>query len=295
MKAASFEYHAPTTVDEVVSVLADHGGEAKPLAGGQSLVPLLALRLARFEHLVDLQNVDELARIDRTDGELAIGAMVRQSRAEHDPVVAEAAPLVAAALPHIGHFQIRNRGTIGGSIAHADPASELPAVALALGATLDVQGPGGLRSVDAGEFFESTWTTAVDDDEILVRTRFPIWSGRRGSAVEEFARRPGDFAIAGAAVSVALGEDGRIERAGIAMFGMGATPIRSVAAEAALVGSAPPDAAGLDEVGRLAAADADPADDLHATADYRTKVGAHLVTRALTRAITQAGEEARRV
>ena len=288
LKPAPFEYHAPTTVDEAVALMRAHGDDAKPLAGGQSLVPLLALRLTRFEHLVDLNRIEGLQAIERRDGHLVVGAMTRQAAAGRSEAVTAAVPLLATAIPYIGHFQIRNRGTVGGSIAHADPASELPAVALALDAEMELDGGRGPRTVAATDFFESTWTTAAGGDELLVGTRFPVWEGRQGVAVDEFARRAGDFAIAGVAAAVAMGGDGKVTKAGIGLFGMGATPVRARQAEAALVGQASPDAAGLEEIGRLAVADADPSADLHASAAYRNRVGAHLVTRALTRALQEA-------
>jgi carbon-monoxide dehydrogenase medium subunit len=290
VKPAPFELHRPETVDDVVGLLADHGDEAKPLAGGQSLVPLLALRLARYDHLVDLAGVAALGGIADTDGALGIGAMVRQRDAERDPAVARWAPLVARALPLIGHFQIRTRGTLGGSIAHADPASELPAVTLALGADLDVAGPTGTRTVAADDFFVDRWTTALAADELLVRIRVPRWTGRCGFAVDEVARRHGDFAMVGVAVALGLGADGRVDRARLALFGVGATPVRALAAEAALIGRTAADLSPADhrEVGRLATADLEPPEDVHATGEYRRRAGAVVVARALARA----GEEA---
>ena len=212
----------------------EYGDEAKVLAGGQSLVPLLALRLTRFEHLVDLNGVAALRGIEREDGSLRVGAMVRQAEAEHSDDVATSVPLLHRALPHIGHFQIRNRGTVGGSTAHADPASELPAVASALDAEMEVTGPTGVRTIAARDFFQSMWTTALEPDEILTAIRYPVWESRCGFAVEEFARRSGDFAIAGVACGVALTPHGTIARAAIALFGMGTTPLRADAAESAL-------------------------------------------------------------
>jgi len=166
VKPAPFAYHAPETVADAVAILRENGDEAKPLAGGQSLVPLLALRLTRFAHLVDLNRIPELQGFRRDDGWLQVGAMTRQATVEH-AAEAQAVPLLARAVPLIGHFQIRNRGTIGGSLAHADPASELPAVALALDAELVVAGPDGVRTVPATEFFISTWTTALGPSEVL--------------------------------------------------------------------------------------------------------------------------------
>src|ERR1700738_4784067 len=193
MKPAAFEYHAPERVDDAIQLLDRLGDDAKVLAGGQSLVPMLSMRLTRFAHLIDLNHVAELSTIERGDGHLRIGAMVRQAEAERSATVGVAAPLLQRALPHIGHFQIRNRGTVGGSTAHADPASELPAVALALDAQLVAVGPSGQRTIPAREFFRSMWTVALEPEEILTAVRYPLWTGRCGFAVEEFARRHGDF------------------------------------------------------------------------------------------------------
>ncbi len=221
MKPAPFDYHAPTTVDEVVALLHEHGDEAKVLAGGQSLIPMLNLRLARFATLVDIGRVASLRRLERVNGHVVVGSMVRQRELEASDVA-----LLAAATPLIGHFQIRNRGTLGGSIAHADPAAEYPAVALALDAELDIAGPAGARTVPAAEFFVGTWETALADDEVLVAVRFPVWGDGSGFSVEEVARRHGDFAIAGCACGVQVG-DGRISRAAIALFGVAGTPVRA--------------------------------------------------------------------
>jgi aerobic carbon-monoxide dehydrogenase medium subunit len=275
MKPAPFDYHAPTTADEAVALLAELGDEAKLLAGGQSLIPMLALRLAAFEHLVDLGRVDELRGIGRVNGSVRVGAGTTQSAIERSAEVASAVPLLARATPYIGHFQIRNRGTIGGSLAHADPAAEYPAVALALDAELEILSAGGTRrTVPAAEFFDGLWSTAVGDDELLTAATFPVWTGRCGFAVHEFARRHGDFAIAGAAVAVELDGDDRVRNCGIGLLGLGSTPERASAAEAALLGARIDDV-DADEIGRLAVAGLEsvPA-DLHGSADYRRRVGA---------------------
>ena len=222
MKPAPFEYHAPETVDEVLALLAEYGDEAKVLAGGQSLVPMLALRLTRFEHLVDVNRVTELAGFGRENGTLVVQAATRQRVIERDAAVGAAVPLLARATPLIGHFQIRNRGTVGGSLAHADPASEYPAVAVALGADLEIARHGGeRRRTPADDFFVGTWTTTVEPDELLVAARFPVWPARSGFAIEEVARRHGDFALAG--VACAISE----QHAGLALFGVGSTPVRA--------------------------------------------------------------------
>src|SRR5205823_7277606 len=197
VKPAPFEYHAPTTLDGAVQLLAQLGDEAKVLAGGQSLVPMLNMRLTRFDALVDIGRIEELRRIERTNGTVTLGATVAQCVVERDATIAAGVPLLAKATPLIGHFQIRSRGTVGGSIAHADPAAEYPAVALALDAELEVAGPAGRRTIPAAEFFLGTWMTTIGADEILVAARFPVWGAASGFAVEEVARRHGDFAIAG--------------------------------------------------------------------------------------------------
>jgi carbon-monoxide dehydrogenase medium subunit len=285
VKPRPFEYHAPASIADAVALLAEHGDEAKVLAGGQSLVPMMSLRLASFGYLVDLNTVAGLAGIERSNGHLRIGALVRQAVAEHDATVAADAPLVARALPLIGHFQIRNRGTIGGSIAHADPASELPAVALALDATMEAAGPGGTRDIGAAHFFESTWQTTLASDEILTAVRFPVWGGGSGFAVEEIARRHGDFALCGAACAVTLDGDA-VTRAAIALFGVGGTPVRAGAAEQALAAGGA--GADLAAIGQEAAAALQPSDDLHASGSYRKRVAAVVVRRALARAIQEA-------
>ena len=286
MKPAPFEYHAPETVADAVGLLAAHGDDAKPLAGGQSLVPMLSLRLARFEHLVDLNRVAELTRVEPQDGAVVVGAMTRQAALER-PGPANDIPLLGRAAPLIGHFQIRNRGTVGGSVAHADPASELPAVTLALDAELRVAAPNGPRVVPAADFFVGNWTTVLDADELLTAITFPVWDGRCGYAVEEVTRRHGDFALTGTACAVSLDGGGRIARCAIALFGMGSTPVRAADAEAVLIGRAGEEAE-LADAAQLAVRDVDPPDDVHASARYRRAVGAHVVRHGLSRAVAEA-------
>jgi carbon-monoxide dehydrogenase medium subunit len=286
MKAAPFGYHVPQSTDEAVSMLGQFDGDAKVLAGGQSLVPMLALRLSRPEHLVDINRVEELGEVWREDGTLVVGATTRHVSLLHDPLIAESVPLLAKASPHIGHFQIRNRGTIGGSIAHADSAAELPSVARALDAEIEVRGPAGTRRIPAGEFFVTTFVTTLEPTEMVVAVRFPIWTGQAGFAVAETARRHGDFALAGAVAGVEIA-DGRISRAAISLIGMGSIPIRAEAAEQALAGAVV-DGLDLAEAGELAVADTDPPADVHAGGRYRKKVGATMVGRALAEAIKEA-------
>jgi carbon-monoxide dehydrogenase medium subunit len=289
VKPASFEYHAPETVADAVGLLAEHADECKPLAGGQSLVPMLALRLTRFEHIVDLNRVPELVGTTRSNGTIRIGAMTRQRAVEHDADVASAAPLVAQAMPFIGHTQIRNRGTFGGSVAHADPASELPAVTLALGAEMEIASKDATRRVAAADFFEGTWTPCLADDELLVAVHVPVWEGRCGFAFDEVARRSGDFALAGVAAAVELDGRGAVQRAALGLLGMGSTPMRAPEGEQALLGRSP-SAPDIDEVANLAVSGLEPTDDVHATAQYRRKVGAHLVRKTLEAALVKARE-----
>jgi carbon-monoxide dehydrogenase medium subunit len=250
---------------------------------------MLALRLTSFPHLVDVNRVSELDGIERDNGMIGIGAVTRQSTVERDASIAQDAPLLARAVKLIGHFQIRNRGTVGGSIAHADPAAELPVVALTLDAEVEVANAGGTRRVPAAELFVGTWTTSLESDDLLVRAWFPTKQGRSGFAFEEVARRLGDFGLAGAAVAVEVGSDDTITKAAIGLLGMGPTPLRAPEAESALVGTRG-EPAELEEIGRLAAAGADPPGDVHASVRYRQHVGAYLVGQAVGKAL----EEARR-
>jgi carbon-monoxide dehydrogenase medium subunit len=288
MKPAPFEYHAPHTLSDAVNLVAELGDEAKVLAGGQSLVPMLALRLAVFEHLVDVGRIAEIRGIERREGALWVGAGTTQSTVGANAEVASAVPLLTRATPFIGHFQIRNRGTLGGSIAHADPAGEYPTVALTLDATMEVVSAAGRRSIPARDFFEGFWSTGMQPDELLTGVRFPIWNGRCGFAVEEFARRHGDFAIAGASIGVELDADDRIRRSAIGLIGLGSTPERAAAAEVAVVGKRISDV-DAEELGRAAMAGLESVpSDLNGSAAYRTRVGAAMVERAWARARAEA-------
>jgi aerobic carbon-monoxide dehydrogenase medium subunit len=287
MKPAPFSYHRPDTLAEAVGTLAAFGDEAKVLAGGQSLVPVMALRLGRFGHIVDLGRVSTLTYVRDGGGSIAVGAMTTHAAAGRDPLVAGSVPLLARAIPFIGHFQIRNRGTIGGSCAHADPAAEIPAVAVTLDAEMEAAGPERTRRIPAAEFFASTYTTTLEPDEVLTSLRIPVCPGRTGSAIREFARRSGDFALAGALCAVTLDAGGRIERAAIGLLGLGSVPVRALQAEQAITGAAPGDL-DMTEVGLLAVADTDPPDDVHATSAYRRRVGAAMASQALTAAVAEA-------
>jgi aerobic carbon-monoxide dehydrogenase medium subunit len=288
MKLPSVEYEAPTTVAEAVELLAEHQDQASVLAGGQSLIPLLALRLAYPDVLIDINGIDELSGVSAADGWVAIGAMTREYVAEESGTIADAVPLLAAALPFIGHEAIRSRGTIGGSLAHADPAAELPAVARALDAEFVVRGPAGERVVPAAEWFEGYLTTSRRPDELLTEVRFPAAGPGTGVSFQEVARRHGDFAIVGLAASVTL-SGGAISDARLAFAGMSDVPVRAAAAEDLLAGERP--SAGLfEEAARRATDGIDPPGDLHGSPEYRKKVAAALVRRGLQAAVDNADE-----
>jgi len=288
MKLPHVDYEAPKTVSEAVELLAEHQDEASVLAGGQSLIPLLALRLAHPAVLIDINGIDELSAVSATDGWVAIGAMTREYLAEESGAVAEAVPLLAAALPLIGHEAIRSRGTIGGSLAHADPAAELPAVARALDAEFVVRGQSGERVVPAVEWFAGYLTTSRRPDELLVEVRFPTAGRGTGASFQEVARRHGDFAIVGLAASLTLSE-GAISDARLAFAGISDVPVRAIDAEEFLIGEGP--SPGLfDEAARRATDDIDPPADLHGSSEYRRKVAAALVRRSLRAAADNAYE-----
>jgi carbon-monoxide dehydrogenase medium subunit len=285
MKPPPFDYVAPTSIDAAVAALARGGPEAKVLAGGQSLIPLLNFRLARPTLLVDLNRVVELAYTTERDGGLAIGAMTRQALIERDAGLARSQPLLSEALRWVGHPAIRSRGTLGGSLAHADPAAELPAVAVCLDAQLGVVGPRGRRTIPAADFFVGYLSTVLEPDELLVETWLPALTPGTGQAWLEFARRHGDFALAGVAVSLCLSGE-QVETARIVLAGVGGTPVRAREAEILLIGSTV-----LERVS--AAADAvrstiDPDADIHGSKEYRTHLAGVLTERAVRLAYERA-------
>ena len=291
MKPPPFSYAAPTTLAEAVGLLTEHA-EAEPrvLAGGQSLIPLMNFRLAKPGYLIDLRNVAGLSGIRREGDILVIGAMTRLSELERSPEVAVAAPLLAEAVGLVAHTPVRNSGTIGGSLAHADPAAELPAVALASDADLVAAGPAGTRRIGAAEFFTGPFSTALAPDEILTEIRLPVWSG--GHAFVEFSRIHANFAVVGVAALIDLDGD-RIRRAALALTGVAPTAIRATAAEAVLVGADAADPAGIKAAAAEAAGAAveglTPAGDLHASP--RTRLG--LARTYLRRGIDLATSRAR--
>jgi carbon-monoxide dehydrogenase medium subunit len=292
VKPPRFGYDDPATVEDALHLLARHGEAARVLAGGQSLVPMLSFRLARPGRLVDINRVHALGGVTATpDGGLRLGAMVRQRVLERSPLVRDRAPLLGQALPLVGHSQIRTRGTLGGSLAHADPAAELPAVMVALDAWLTVRSVRAVRAVAAADFFVAALTTVLQPDELLTEIALPPWPARTGARVLEVARRHGDFALGGVAVTLTLGAPDRIAAARIVCFGVGERPVRAVDAERSLAGG-PPSAAAFAEAGRLASAAVSPADDIHASAAYRKRLAGVVTARALGGALAGAGEHA---
>lgn len=284
MKPAPFEYVAAESVEEALAALQQNHPDGKILAGGQSLLPLLNLRLTKPKILVDLNGISGLDGIRETPGGLAIGAMTRQSKVEHSPLVRERCPLLAEAIRYIGHVAIRHRGTIGGSLAHADPAAELPALALALDAKFAIAGRGSDRIISAEEFFVDFLTTALAPDEILRQIVFPVTRSSSGYALEEITRRHGDFAIAGVVVIVDLDDAAKIAEARVALFGLAPTPVRARQAERALVGREPDDSAMLDAAALLEEV-LEPPGDIRASSAYRKHAAAVLLSRALKRAV----------
>jgi carbon-monoxide dehydrogenase medium subunit len=288
LKPPEFDYRAPTSLDDAVALLHDDP-DAKLLAGGQSLIPLLGLRLASPSQLVDLRRIPGLNTVERNDGVLMIGAMVRQRRAEQDGQIRACAPLIATAARHVAHPQIRSRGTIGGSIAHADPAAELPAALVALDGRVHTVSPAGQRVHSAEAFFTGFLSTALAGDEILTALELDVVRPRTGTACVEVAQRAGDYALCGAVAQVTLAENGTVEDARVALFGLADRPVRAHAAEAALTGE-PATAASAGSAARHAQEAATPIDDPQAPAEYRLHL-AEVVTR---RALEQALEEAAR-
>jgi carbon-monoxide dehydrogenase medium subunit len=276
-------------LEEALALLAEHGEDAKVLAGGQSLLPVMALRLGNPEHLVDIGAVTGLDAISVGDG-ITIGAMVRHAAAERSADVAAHAPLVAAALPHVGHRAIRNRGTVVGSIAHADSAAEMPAVCLAVGAKMHIASSGGTRVVDAEQFFEGYFTTSIQPDEILTAVHFPQWSPTSGGSVVEVSRRHGDYAMVGLATMIDVSE-GTIANAALSFFGVAGTPVRVAEAEAALTGQSPTEDA-FTQAARIVANSLEPSGDIHATAAYRKHIAGVLTRRGLAEALTRIGVHA---
>lgn len=288
MKPAKFAYHDPATLDEALDLMAQFGDQARPLAGGQSLVPLMNFRLLRPAHVIDLNGVGELSYLRVQDGALRIGATARQRQLERSTDVANRWPLLREATGFIGHVQIRNRGTVGGSLAHAFPSAELPVAMVTLGATFFLRSKRNQRKIVAEEFFLSYMTTALEPSELLVEINVPEQPAHTGWSYQEVSRRHGDFALAGAAAIVALDVGGHISHARLTLTGT--TPIRADIAEASLMGQRPSEAL-FKDAARLATEDLEQDSDIHASADYRRAACAAMARRALAQATQRAADQ----
>jgi len=292
MKPAPFKYYAPSTLEEALAHLAEHGYEAKALAGGQSLIPMMNFRLARPSVLVDLNRVSELFYIRPDEnGGLHLGAMTRQRQVEHDPLVAERAPLVHETMPHIAYPQIRNRGTFGGSLAHADPAAELPAVTVALNGRFRLRSQRGERWVPADEFFVGLFTTVLEPDELLVEIALPPLPPRTGCSLMEVTRRRHDFALTGVAAVVTLDGQDRCQQARLVFFSVGDRPVEARQATEMLKDQTLTSEAIHAAAETAAQQDIDPGSDIHASAEYRRHLAKVLTRRALTQAMERARKD----
>jgi len=287
MKPAPFTYAAPSTIEEAIALLGEHDDTAKLLAGGQSLMPMMNLRLARPQYVIDLNRVAGLDYIKEHDGTLAVGTMTRQRSLERSPIVRQRYPLLYKATTLIGHVAIRNRGTVGGSIAHADPAAELPAVLLAHGGSVQVQGSRGTRQIGGEEFFRAYLTTALEPDEILTEVHFPPWPAGTGWCFMEESRRHGDFAMVGVAVLLTLDSARQCTHVAVVLCGVGGTPHPVATAPALLLGH-PVDETRLRDVAQAAASEIEPESDLHASAEFRRHLSVVLTQRALRKAAERA-------
>ncbi|HLH73617.1 MAG TPA: xanthine dehydrogenase family protein subunit M [Chloroflexota bacterium] len=288
MGPAVFDYVAATSVAEAVKFLADHRGEAKVVAGGHSLIPLMKLRLASPAYLVDIGRIPGLAGISESNGTVRIGALATHHDVEESPIIRERVPVLAEAAAQIGDLQVRNKGTIGGSLAHADPAADYPAALLALDAEISATGSKGQRTLKVSDLFINLLTTALNPDEIITEVRVPALTGRTGSSYQKFPHPASRYAVVGVAAVIEISTSGNVERAAIGVTGAGAIPVRASVAEAALTGKAIDDVA-LGQAGdRAAEAIKDPLSDLHASAEYRR----HLVRELAIRAIRVAAQRA---
>jgi CO/xanthine dehydrogenase FAD-binding subunit len=283
MKLPPFDYACPATLPEAVQLLASRDGDAKALAGGQSLVPMLAFRLAQPALLVDLRKLADLRGIRISEKGVTLGAMVRWREIEDDERLATAHPLLKAAIAHVAHYQIRNRGTVGGSIAHADPAAEMPGIAMTCDAEIAVVGKSGAHVIQAADFFQGALTTALTSDEIIVEIRLPAWPKTRRWGFQEFARRRGDFAMAAAAVFYDQDDSGKAANAHVGVIGVADRPLRLDAVEAVLNGQTV-DEATIAKAEAATSAAVDPQDDIHASAAYRRALVGTMVERALKHA-----------
>ena len=280
MKPARFEYHAPSTLDEALALLAQYGDDARIIAGGQSLAPLMNMRLARPDHLIDINGIDGLSQIRSDNGSVEIGALTRHRQIEHSPELMRLCPPLAAAARNIGHYALRERGTIGGSLALADPAAEFPLMAMLLDAEIQVRSIAGERKVPARDFFISVFTTALEPEEIVTVARFRLMAHGEGWGFRWFARRSGDYAIVHAAATLVLNASGRIDRIALALGGVGATPLRLTGLERQVIGGAT-SGNWVAEIAAAAAAQIEPESDKNASAEYRQELIEVLLSGAL--------------
>ncbi len=280
MKLPPFEYACPATLNEAVALLAAHDGEAKPIAGGQSLMPMMAFRIAQPSLLVDLRKLPDLNRISIGPDGVRLGAMVRWRDIQDDKRLKTAHPLLQAAIEHVAHYQIRNRGTVGGSVCHADPAAEMPGIAVTCDAEMTAMGKGGQRVIKAADFFLGALTTALKPDEILTEVKLPAWPAARRFGFQEFARRRGDFAMAGVAVFYDLDASGKATNAHVGVIGVGDRQRRLAKAEATINGRSVDDAT-IAKAAEAASAEVEAQADIHASAAYRSALTGTLLERAL--------------
>jgi CO/xanthine dehydrogenase FAD-binding subunit len=290
MKPAPFEYFAPTTIDEALGLLAEYGYDAKVLAGGQSLIPMMNFRLAQPSVIVDINNIRDLYYIREAEGRLRIGAMARHHQVETSPLVAAHAGLISEAMPHIATIQVRSRGTFGGSLAHADPSAELAAINVALEGNLLLRNQNSERWVPANEFFVGLFTSALEPDELLVEADIPALPERSGYALEEVSRRPHDFAMVGVATVVTLDKNDHCQQARIVLFSVGDGPVLANQASELLAGKQLTSETIHAAAETAAKKDIDPGTDIHASAEYRRHLAEMLTMRALERAYNRARE-----
>jgi carbon-monoxide dehydrogenase medium subunit len=290
MKPPSFDYVTPATTGEAVTLLDEFDGEAKILAGGQSLMPLLNMRMARPGLLIDVAHIPDLDYVREQDGQIAVGAMTRQRNVEFSDLVRNKHPFLHETLMHIAHPQNRNQGTVGGSIAHADPAAELPSLALLLDARMKALGPDGERDISADEFFVTYLTTSLDFSEMLTEIRFPLLAPGTGWSIQEVSRRHGDFALTGGMVTVSMDASGHCANTRIVLFGVGATPVRVPAAEAVVNGEKPTEAVFAAAGAKAGEEIEEPLTDVHATAEFRRHLAGVVCRRALAEAVGRSGQ-----
>jgi carbon-monoxide dehydrogenase medium subunit len=288
MIPAPFDYHRPSSLDEAIGLLRQHGEQAKVLAGGMSLLPTLKLRLGSFAHLVDINRISGLDGIREEGGSLRIGALTRQAALERSELIRKKYPILADAVPLIADPLVRNRGTVGGNVANGDPANDHPAIMIALGATLVARGPKGERTIAAGKFYTGLYETALARDEILTEIRIPVPPARSGGAYQKLKRKTGDFAVAAVAVQLTLDAKGVVASCGIALTNAGPTPLEAADAARFLAGKTP-DAKTIAETAKLAAAKADPSADHRGSIEYKKDMARVLAARALQTACERAG------